>query len=122
MLPLMAVCIFLTLKYSLLLRLAFPESFPLCRRIDQFLRLLKRRRQVILRPFFSGFFLLLDLLPLCQDYTLIRDDRLSEHMGMTADHLVDDRLDHVIHGKISLFLRDPRVHHHLHEQVAQLFL
>ena len=92
-----------------LLPLFEPDRLSLRRRVDQLFCLIKRRGQILFRPFLSGLFLSLDLIPFCQHLTGIGDHCISEHMGMPADHLVNDGLDHIIHGEIAFLLRNPGI-------------
>ncbi len=69
-----------------------------------------------------GFLLRLDLIPLNVDLVGRQPAFVAEHVRMTADQLLGDRLHHVAERERALLLGHAGVEHDLQQQVAQFVL
>ena len=85
------------------------ERLPRLQGVDGSHRLFQRSRKIRFRPLFSGFFLLLDCIPIRDRFSLFGQHRLTKHVRMAADHFFAGAIHDLPYRKQSFFLRDLRV-------------
>lgn len=68
-----------------------------------------------------GLFLGLQGFPVGHHFPGAADPGAAKHMGMPVDQFLHHIVDHILHGKESLFFCQPGVEHHLEEHIPHFF-